>query len=98
MIHLESYPWSTNPNPGLSERVNQGGVVGYIIIGLLVIGLLLSAERIFRLTIVSRSVSAQSKDVDNPNDNNPLGRVLAAYHSNKTADVETLELKLMMLF
>ena len=79
--------------PGLSERVNQGGVVGYIIIGLLVIGLLLSAERIFRLTIVSRSVSAQSKDVDNPNDNNPLGRVLAAYHSNKSADVETLELK-----
>ena len=42
--------------PGLSERVNQGGVVGYIIIGLLVIGLLLSAERIFRLTMVSRSV------------------------------------------
>ena len=80
--------------PGLSERVSQGGVVGYIIIGLLIIGLLLSAERIFRLTIVSRSVNAQSKDVDNPNDDNPLGRVLSAYHSNQSADVETLELKL----
>ena len=80
--------------PGLSERISQGGVVGYIIIGLLIIGLLLSAERIFRLTSVSRSVSAQAKDVDNPKDSNPLGRVLTAYHSNKSADVETLELKL----
>ena len=80
--------------PGLSERISLGGVVGYIIIGLLIIGLLLSAERIFRLTSVSRSVSAQAKDVDNPKDNNPLGRVLTAYHSNKSADVETLELKL----
>ena len=80
--------------PGLSERVSQGGVVGYIIIALLIIGLLLSGERIFRLTIVSRSVNAQSKDVDNPNDDNPLGRVLSAYHSNQSADVETLELKL----
>ena len=80
--------------PGLSERVSQGGVVGYIIIGLLIIGLLLSGERVFRLTIVSRSVNAQSKDVDNPNDDNPLGRVLSAYHSNRSADVETLELKL----
>ena len=80
--------------PGLTERISQGGVVGYIIIGLLVVGLLLSAERIFRLTSVSRAVNSQAKDVDNPNDGNPLGRVLSAYHSNKSADVETLELKL----
>ena len=80
--------------PGLSERIGQGGVVGYIILGLLVIGLLLSGERIFRLTAVSRAVNSQAKDVDNPNDGNPLGRVLSAYHSNRAADLETLELKL----
>ncbi len=80
--------------PGLSERIGQGGVVGYIILGLLAVGLVLSIERIFRLTITARAVNAQAKDVDNPSDSNPLGRVLAAYHSNKSADVETLELKL----
>ena len=80
--------------PGLTERINQGGIVGYIIIGLLAVGLLLSAERIFRLTSVSRAVRSQAKDIDNPKESNPLGRVLAAYHSNKSADVETLELKL----
>ncbi len=80
--------------PGLSERIGQGGVVGYIILGLLAVGLVLSIERIFRLTITARAVNAQAKDVDNPQDSNPLGRVLGAYHSNKSADVETLELKL----
>ena len=80
--------------PGLSERIGQGGVVGYIILGLLAVGLVLSIERIFRLTITARAVNAQAKDVDNPNNSNPLGRVLNAYHSNKSADVETLELKL----
>tara|TARA_Y100001936_G_scaffold213816_1_gene223063 strand:- start:190 stop:1578 length:1389 start_codon:yes stop_codon:yes gene_type:complete len=80
--------------PGLSERIGQGGVVGYIILGLLAVGLVLSIERIFRLTITARAVNAQAKDVDNPSDSNPLGRVLSAYHSNKSADVETLELKL----
>ena len=80
--------------PGLSERIGQGGIVGYIILGLLAVGLVLSIERIFRLTITARAVNAQAKDVDNPNESNPLGRVLSAYHSNKSADVETLELKL----
>ena len=80
--------------PGLSERIGQGGIVGYIILGLLAVGLVLSIERIFRLTITARAVNAQAKDVDNPNNSNPLGRVLNAYHSNKSADVETLELKL----
>ena len=80
--------------PGLNERIGQGGIVGYIILGLLAVGLALSIERIFRLTVTARAVNAQAKDVDNPNESNPLGRVLAAYHSNKSADVETLELKL----
>jgi biopolymer transport protein ExbB len=80
--------------PGLTERIGQGGVVGYIILALLAVGLILSIERIVSLTLTARAVKAQSNDVDNPNDGNPLGRVLSAYHSNKSADVETLELKL----
>jgi len=45
------------------------------------------------LTAASRKVSAQLKS-DTPSTDNPLGRVLAAYDSNRNADTETIELKL----
>ena len=45
------------------------------------------------LSTASRKVSAQLK-TDTPSTDNPLGRVLAAYESNKGADTETIELKL----
>ncbi|MGY9041952.1 MAG: MotA/TolQ/ExbB proton channel family protein [Alphaproteobacteria bacterium] len=48
--------------PGLSERIGQGGLVGYIILALLAVGLVLSIERIVRLTLTARAVSAQSKE------------------------------------
>ena len=43
---------------------------------------------------VSMSVAKQVRNVDNPSANNPLGRVLLAYHENKNIDVESLELKM----
>ena len=45
------------------------------------------------LSAASRKVSAQLKSAT-PSTDNPLGRVLAAYESNKDADTETIELKL----
>ena len=71
----------------------QGGTMGAIIIMGLFVGLALSAERLYRLFIIGRSVNAQR---DNPeaSDDNPLGRVLGVYEENKGVDVETLELKL----
>ena len=79
--------------PTLRERIDQGGVVGYSIIGLGLLGLLIALVSLFSLVIADRKVSAQLKS-DKPNSNNPLGRVLGAYEDNKNVDTETLELKL----
>ncbi|NNE42575.1 MAG: energy transducer TonB [Gemmatimonadetes bacterium] len=79
--------------PGLRERIAQGGIVGYVIIGLGILGLLISAERMFSLGVANRKVSAQLKNAT-PQADNPLGRVLAVAEEHKGADSETLELKL----
>jgi biopolymer transport protein ExbB len=79
--------------PGLRERVRQGGLIGYVIIALGAIGFLIAVERLVSLTLSSRRVTAQLKS-DAPRSDNPLGRVLQVAEQNKSADVETLELKL----
>ncbi len=80
-------------SPTLRDRIEQGGIVGYCIIALGIIGLLIAIARWVALTSDSRKVSAQLKR-DTASTDNPLGRVLAAYESNKGADTETMELKL----
>ncbi|MEM1263606.1 MAG: MotA/TolQ/ExbB proton channel family protein [Pseudomonadota bacterium] len=80
--------------PTVSERIQQGGLVGYIIIGLGILGLLIAAVCFVSLTAASSKVSAQLKDTSNPKSNNPLGRVLATYDANRSVDTETVELKL----
>jgi biopolymer transport protein ExbB len=79
--------------PTLGEKVDQGGIVGYSIISLGLIGLLIAIWRWLSLTAASRKVSAQLKS-ESASTDNPLGRVLAAYESNRNADTETIELKL----
>ncbi len=80
-------------SPTLRERIDQGGIVGYIIIGLGLIGVLMALERLVSLSLASRKVSAQLKS-EQPSDNNPLGRVLKVAEANKRLDRESLELKL----
>jgi biopolymer transport protein ExbB len=80
-------------SPTITERVHQGGIVGYCIIGLGIVGLLIAIWRWIALSSDSRKVSAQLKR-DSASTDNPLGRVLAAYESNQNADTETIELKL----
>lgn len=79
--------------PNLIERIQQGALVGYLIIALGIIGLLISLERLVTLTLASRKVSAQLRS-STASDDNALGRVLAVYHQNRDVDTETLELKL----
>ncbi len=79
--------------PTLGEKVDQGGIVGYSILSLGAVGLLIAIWRFMGLSTASRKVSAQLK-TDVASTDNPLGRVLAAYESNKGADTETIELKL----
>ena len=80
-------------SPTIKDRINQGGIVGYCIIGLGIIGLLIAIVRFIGLSNDSRKVAAQLKR-DTASTDNPLGRVLAAYESNRGADTETIELKL----
>ncbi len=79
--------------PDLKERIAQGGVVGYVIIGLGALALLIALERLLTLSITALRVGAQARRPDQPG-NNPLGRILQVYQGNRAADVETLELKL----
>ena len=75
------------------ERIEQGGPVGYITLGLGVIGVTLAIIQWIYLFLVGQKVRSQIRSSE-PKTNNPLGRVLAVYHNNKSVDVETLELKL----
>jgi biopolymer transport protein ExbB len=78
----------------LSERYHAGGYVGYVITFMLVIGLLIGLWKLVSLTAVGAKMKSQLNNVDNPSNSNPLGRILTVYQSNKTADSESLELKL----
>ena len=79
--------------PTLNERLEQGGSVGWLILGLGAIGVLLAVFQFGYLFMVNRKVKAQIRS-KTANTNNPLGRVLSVYQANPNIDVETLELKL----
>jgi len=71
-------------SPTLTERVNQGGIVGYCIIALGIVGLLIAIWRWIGLTKDSRNVTAQLTR-ESASMDNPLGRVLSAYDEAKGA-------------
>jgi len=79
--------------PSNRERVDQGGFVGYVIIILGIIGLLISVWRMVYLSGVGAGIKKQLKTSE-PNEKNPLGRILKVYDDNRMNDTETLELKL----
>ena len=79
--------------PNLIERVQQGGIVGYLVILLGIFGVSIAGQRWYVLQAADKKVSAQLK-ASAISDDNPLGRVLGVYEKNKTVDTDTLELKL----
>ncbi|GGD65718.1 MotA/TolQ/ExbB proton channel family protein [Lacimicrobium alkaliphilum] len=79
--------------PNFKERIEQGGVVGYIILVVGAIGLLLALERLISLTLTRTKVNKQLK-TKQAKTNNPLGRVLKVREDFPNVDTETLELKL----
>ena len=80
--------------PTLIEKVQEGKVVGYVIITLGVIGLIIALLRIFILSGVQAKVTKQSKNIDKPLSSNPLGRVVKVFQDNPASDPESMELKL----
>jgi biopolymer transport protein ExbB len=79
--------------PSLPERIDQGGIVGYVIIVLGIVGLLIAVWRLLYLSGVGTGIRKQLKN-EAPNEKNPLGRILKVYDDNIDSDTETLELKL----
>ncbi len=80
-------------SPTYMERVQQGGLIGYITIALGLFGLGIVAVRFRFLWDTGRAMKAQESS-DKADPGNPLGRVMQVYEEYGTADTETLELKL----
>ena len=78
----------------VEEFFHEGKEVGYAITVLFIVGCLIALERMIVLGGMSSKIKAQEKNLDQPNENNPLGRLLKIYHDNKNVDAEVLELKL----
>ncbi len=86
---------SESQRPDPLERVEQGGVVGYVVILLGVIGALVSVYQLIFLSRVGRKVATQLQNIAAPRDDNPLGRVLASLRGEAGIhDPEVLEVKL----
>lgn len=79
--------------PGLRERVDQGGIVGYVIIVVGIIGVLIAIWRFLVLGATGAKIRSQLK-ANRANTNNPLGRILKVAEDNPGIDGESLELKL----
>ena len=79
--------------PGIGERINQGGLPGYIII---LIGLLGLAMSLWRMKYLKEEGDAINRQLSSnePSKDNALGRILAIQKENADVDPETLELKI----
>ena len=80
--------------PSLFEKVQEGGYVGYTIIGLGALALLIAFFKLITLSGVDGQVRKQAKDLKRPSLKNPLGRVIKVYQDNPQSDPESMELKL----
>ena len=79
--------------PNFIERAQQGGPIGFIIIGLGILTALFGLFLIIKLFLTRMSVAGQKRKAQ-PAKGNPLGRVMLAYEGARGADSDTVELKL----
>jgi len=82
-------------SPSILDRINQGGLIGYIILFLASCGFVYSVYLLAVRLSIQTKMKAQLATLDVVDENNPLGRVLAVYENEKSSkDLETLEMKL----
>ena len=79
--------------PGLGERIQQGGYVGYTIIGMGIIGLLIAVWRLVVLQGAGTRIRSQLKTSE-ANEDNALGRILSVYERHQSGNLDALALKL----
>lgn len=81
--------------PDVGERIAQGGLVGYTILGIGAVGLILAVLQLGYLSVVGGRVRKQLKATEQPSADNPLGRVLGVVsQEHGREDAELLELHL----
>jgi len=73
--------------PNLLERIQNGEAVNWLILGVGFLGLLAAAFQYIYLFIVKFAVSRQLKNLNNPTNNNPLGRMLHAANGDGKRDM-----------
>lgn len=78
--------------PNLTDRIEQGGVIGYIIIFIGLAGAVLAIYQFWVLTVAGRGMREQLQRLSTPTLDNPLGRVLACLKDEMSADPEVIEL------
>lgn len=81
-------------NPTILDRVNQGGVVGYIILVLGGLGLLFAFYKMLVLNIASMKIKSQVKNLENTNTNNSLGKIADVFYKNINDSINDLEIKI----
>lgn len=80
--------------PSLRERIDQGGMIGLIIIALGTLGLLMTCWRGVYLGVVYLRIRRQLQHLHAPSASNPLGRVLKSVEGVDLHEDELLQLKL----
>jgi biopolymer transport protein ExbB len=79
--------------PSIQERLEYGGMIGYLILclgGLAFFGGLVRMVYLLRIRMLVRAQCKSNEAAEN----NPLGRVMRVYQDSPELDTETLELKL----
>jgi biopolymer transport protein ExbB len=76
-------------SPNVRERIEQGGMIGKIILALGCLGLTITVWRAVYLSSIYVSIKAQQKKPEKAKDNNPLGRVILSAQAGLTSTVLT---------
>ncbi|MGL0820565.1 MotA/TolQ/ExbB proton channel family protein [Vibrio vulnificus] len=80
-------------SPTVQERIDQGGIVGYVILAMGALGALIALFCYLRLLLIGGKMRKQKKS-DSVIEGNPLGEVIQAYQEHKGDNLEDLEAKL----
>ncbi|MCK4494201.1 MAG: MotA/TolQ/ExbB proton channel family protein [Methylococcales bacterium] len=81
--------------PDSSERIKQGGVIGYIILIMGAIGFIYAVFRLVTLVGTAKKMEAQITH-EKADDANPLGRIFLAAQKDEAANIENENLELLL--
>ncbi|PHO10526.1 hypothetical protein CPG37_03515 [Malaciobacter canalis] len=81
-------------NPTIMDRINQGGIVGYIILALGGLGLIFAIYKMIVLNIIHTKIRKQRKDISNYDDSNSLGKIAGIFYKNINDSISDLEIKI----